>query len=1084
MSQPKTAMFNGENLAYLEDLLQRYQETPEQVEPSLHALFHSEEIQPKVDSQTSLLATAVTQEPVAGKPSIVPTDSIYDFLKQVPVLQSLDEANLRRFAEITKEITFSKGDLICKTGQTGNDLYFIKEGVVAVSREGRFVTELGPGEVVGELAVFDYRPRSADIIASQDCKMLQIKRNDLHQLLEGDALLAIGLLRVLAGRLRDAGSSQERVDQLIRAYRERGHVKAKLDPLGRSRVDHPELSLEHYGFTQDDLNIKFASKLGRETAGRSLKEIVNRLEDIYCRSIGAQYMHVDNLAIQEWLRVRLEDYGGNFKMSREDQLHVLKKLTDAEVFENFLHLKFPGAKRFSLEGAESMIPLLEIAIEMAGNYEIDEVVIGMAHRGRLNVLVNIMDKPAAQVFREFRDTDPEKNFGSGDVKYHLGYSQNRITSSGHKVHISLCFNPSHLEFVGPVVLGRARAKQDKFGDKQRDRALPLIIHGDSAFAGQGVVQEMLNLSELPGYTTGGAVHLIVNNQIGFTTGPEQGRSTQYASDVARMLQIPIFHVNGEDPAAVAEVIKMAMDFRNRFKKDVVIDMYCYRKYGHNEGDEPAFTQPLEYKKIKRRKTVREAFVKNILKLGQVTQAEADLIFVNSKAVLDGELVRAGTPAPKKIETKSSQGDWANYQGGLDHGVPRVSTQYDLETLKDLILRLTELPEGFKPHSKIKRFLAAQRKVVEENTAINWGLGETLAFATILQQGRNIRMTGQDVERGTFSHRHAVLHDNDTDEHFVPLTTVAQNGAFLELYNSPLSEIAVMGYEYGYSLDSPDSLVVWEAQFGDFCNVAQVIIDQFISSSEDKWRRLSGLCLFLPHGFEGQGPEHSSARLERFLMLAAEDNMQIVNLTTPAQLFHCLRRQVFRPYRKPLVVMSPKSLLRHPMAVSFLSDFSEGKFHRVIPEAFLESPEKVRRVLLCSGKVYYDLLTWREKAGIEDIVILRLEQYYPLPMNEMAEILSGYDPQTPVVWVQEEPRNMGAWPFLVLKLGNKIQGNGDHDLTCVSRPESSSPATGSSASHKVEQEALMRQAFSLPMISFDQAVQNVLEELRTKDEKGN
>lgn len=1062
--------FSGESLVYLEGLYQQYLEDPQSVAPQLRQYFDEHE-------QGIGQAVIATEQVAADTRAIESASSDFEFLRLVPVLQSMDDANLRRVGAITQMVSFNKGDLVCKMGQRGNDLYFIKKGTVRVMREARLITELGPGEVVGELAVFDHRPRSADIVANDECTMLQIKREDLHSLLKQDADLAIALLKILATRLRDAGINQERIDNLIRAYRERGHVKAKLDPLGRSGGEHPELSLGYYGFDEADLNTKFSAKLGHETAGRSLKEIVNRLERIYCQSIGSQYMHVDDLKIQEWVRKRLEDYDGNFRMSRDEQLHVLKKLTDAEVFENFLQVKFPGAKRFSLEGAESMIPLLEIAIEMAGTYKIDEVVIGMAHRGRLNVLVNIMDKPATQVFREFRDQDPETNLGSGDVKYHLGYSQNRITTSGHKVHISLCFNPSHLEFVGPVVLGRARAKQDQYGDKARDRALPLIIHGDAAFIGQGVAQELLNLSELPGYTTGGAVHLIVNNQIGFTTGPEQGRSSQYASDVARMLQIPIFHVNGEDPAAVAEVIKIAMDFRNRFKKDVVIDMYCYRKYGHNEGDEPAFTQPLEYKKIKRRKTVREAFVNNILKLGDVTQQDADAIFEESKAVLDGALEEASQEKTEERTLAPNRGVWAPYQGGLDKDVEIVPTNYSLQQLQDLILKLSSLPEDFTPHSKIKRFMENNKKVISEDAPLNWGLGEALAFGTILQQGHSIRMTGQDVERGTFSHRHAVLHDNKTDARYVPLRTVAEKGAFLELYNSPLSEVAVMGFEYGYSLDAPANLVVWEAQFGDFCNVAQVIIDQFISSSEDKWRRLSGLCLFLPHGFEGQGPEHSSARLERFLMLAAEDNLQIVNLTTPAQLFHCLRRQVLRPFRKPLIVMSPKSLLRHPKAVSKLSEFSEGGFKRVIPEQTLGNSDQVRRVLICSGKVYYDLLAWREAHGIDDVAILRLEQYYPFPADQLKQCLSIYQQGTPVVWVQEEPKNMGAWPFLALKLSGRIEGNGVHTLECFSRPESASPATGSSASHKIEQEALMRQAFDSGSITYAEAVSAALASTR-------
>ena len=848
---------------------------------------------------------------------------------------------------------------------------------------------------------------------------------------------------------------------MVRAYRDRGHVKAQLDPLGfQQGEEHPELTLENYGFREKDHEMKFTVKIGKNTAGRSLGDIYRTLNRIYCQSIGAQFMHIDDRVVQKWLRDTLEEMDGRYTMSRDEQLRILTKLTDAEVFENFLHRKFVGAKRFSLEGSESLIPLLDYAIEQAGVHMVDEVIIGMAHRGRLNVMVNILDKPAAQVFREFQDIDPDLHKGRGDVKYHLGYGCDRTTLSGHKVHLSLCFNPSHLEFVGPVVLGRARAKQDRFNDHERSRALGLVIHGDAAIAGQGVVQEMFNFSELPGYRTGGTIHVVLNNQIGFTTDPSDSRSTQYCTDIARMLQIPIFHVNGEHPEAVAAVIRMAMDFRARFKKDVVIDMYGYRKYGHNEGDDPEFTQPVMYKHIKKRKTVREAFVENLLKLGGITKQDADEIASESKQRLEENLVASKDPNYQFQHISVGKGLWSAYQGGIDNQVPEVDTTLPKEKLVEVIERLSKTPASFTPHAKIARFLESQSAMAREETPLNWGMAEALALGSLLSSGYPIRLAGQDAERGTFSHRHAVLHDAVTGEKYVPLRHLSKTQARFELFNSPLTETAVLGFEYGYSLDTPDGLVIWEAQFGDFCNVAQVIIDQFISSSEEKWSRLSGICMLLPHGMEGQGPEHSSARLERWLMLSAADNMRVVNLTTPAQLFHCLRRHVIRKLRKPLIVMSPKSLLRHAAAVSSLDDLATGHFQKVIADDPSRSKAAVKRILLASGKLYYDLAQRRVDQNREDIAIIRLEQYYPLPYAELEAVLKPYPAETPVVWVQEEPLNMGAWSFLKLRLGESIQGNGRHPLNRVVRPESASPATGSAASHKIEQEVLLSQAFQL------------------------
>lgn len=1070
--------FYSQNLAFVESIYEMYCSDPNSVSPQWRAYFEGDGTPAVVP-----ISPPAPVIPVATAPAPAPTgvaasclgaheeekrarlaagDSVLGYLNQISLFQLVTADDLQAIAAITDLVAKKGGEVISHTGQAANDFFYIIEGRVAIVKKGVEINFLDAGEMIGELAVFDDRPRSATMVAKSDCRLIHIQRERLYEVMQKRSSLDLGLVHVLAARLRDAAFRQERADRLVTAYRERGHAKAHIDPLGlRDQIEHPELTLEHYGFRQSDLDLKLTVKIGKASVSRSLRDIINHLEESYCRSIGVQFTHIDDLDIQEWIRLRMEDPSLRMQMTLEEQKHILRKLTDAENFESFLHRKFVGAKRFSLEGAESLIPLLENAIEEAGSHEVDEVIIGMAHRGRLNVLVNIMGKPASQVFREFKDTSPDTHGGRGDVKYHLGYGSDHRTAAGKNLHLSLCFNPSHLEFVGPVCMGRVRAKQDRFGDRDRQRALALVIHGDAAFAGQGVVQEMLNLSELEGYCTGGTVHIILNNQVGFTTDPDDARSTQYATDVARMLQIPIFHVNGEDPEAVARSIRIAMDFRKEFRKDIVIDMYSYRKYGHNEGDDPGFTQPTLYQHIKKRPTVREFYVKNLLKLGGISQAEADQIQEESRAHLEAEYQKAEDPSGAYIEIEMGQGLWKPYRGGLEADMPDVATKVPLATLQALLRKLSQVPEDFKPHSKIQRFLKQQEEMADGERLLSWGNGEALAFATLLNEGHAVRFTGQDVQRGTFSHRHAVLHDNRDNRLFTPLAQVADKGAFLELYNSPLSEVAVMSFEYGYSLDYPEALVIWEAQFGDFSNVAQVIIDQFISTSEEKWRRLSGLALFLPHGFEGQGPEHSSARLERFLMLAADDNIQVVNLTTPAQLFHCLRRQVLRPWRKPLIVMSPKSLLRHPEAVSPLTDLAEGSFLRVIGDDSVPA-DQVKRVLLCSGKIYYELVAARRDHGLDQVAILRLEQYYPFPWELLKQTLAPYAEEVPVYWVQEEPHNMGAWPFLKLKLGNKVAGNGLHDLFCVSRPEAASPATGSAANHRVNQERLIREALGLPV----------------------
>jgi 2-oxoglutarate dehydrogenase E1 component len=854
----------------------------------------------------------------------------------------------------------------------------------------------------------------------------------------------------------DVAAQQDKVDQLLRAFRVRGHMIANLDPLGLPRPPHPELELDYYQLGEADLDRVFSSRtIAGAGSHMTLREILDVMRATYCGSLGVQFMHIDDLEIKTWLQTQMEQTRNQVTLTREQQLRILTKLIDAEIFEHFLANKFVGAKRFSLEGGESLIPLLDMALEAAGEHDVREVVIGMAHRGRLNVLANVMGKSPAQIFREFADADPDLHFGRGDVKYHMGYSSDHVTRTGRTVHLSLCFNPSHLEFVNPVAVGRVRAKQDRNGDRDRRHAVPLLIHGDAAFAGQGIVQETLNMSELGGYRVGGTIHIIVNNQIGFTTPPESSRSTPYASDVAKMLQVPIFHVNGEHPEAVARVILLAMEFRARYQKDVVIDMWCYRRHGHNEADDPAFTQPLMYAAIRQRKSVREAYLENLLKLGGVQRAEADEVTIRRREHLEHALSEAKSPE-YAYKTDFGRGVWQGSAGGPESTVAEPATEVPRATLQMLLRIQTELPAGFTAHPKIGKFLETRREMADGLRPLDWGGAEALAFATLVAEGHPVRLSGQDSGRGTFSHRHSVLHDARTGERHVPLTRFGR-GSF-EVIDSPLSEVGVLGFEYGYSLDRPEGLTLWEAQFGDFVNGAQVIIDQFIVSSEDKWRRLTGLVMLLPHGFEGQGPEHSSARLERFMGLCAQDNIRVVNLTTPAQLFHCLRRQVHWSLRKPLIVMTPKSLLRHPQVVSSLDDLATGRFHPVLADAVAPEPSGVRRVLLCSGKIYYDLEAAREAMGAHHVAIIRLEQLYPLRMNELAAALAPYAPGTPVVWVQEEPRNMGAWPFLRATLGERLLAR--HPFSGVTRNESASPATGSAASHKMEQELLIEKAFEI------------------------
>jgi 2-oxoglutarate dehydrogenase E1 component len=872
---------------------------------------------------------------------------------------------------------------------------------------------------------------------------------------------------VPAGRLAAEGTArqlhldgallQDRVDHLIRAYRARGHLVARLDPLGLPRSPGPDLTLEAHGLTAADLDRPVsAAWVGGGPGTQTVRDVVARMWSTYCRYIGVQFMHIDDPVTRDWLQQRMEASENRISLSRAEQLRILTRLTDAVIFEQFVRKKYVGAKTFSLEGSESLIPLLDLAIAKAARLGVAEIVMGMAHRGRLNVLANIIRKSPQEIFSEFDDAHPERADAAGDLTYHLGFSSDWKTDEGQKIHLSLCFNPSHLEFINPVAVGRVRAKQDRAGDTDRRKGLTLLIHGDAAFAGEGVVQETLNLSRLEGYSTGGTLHIIVNNQIGFTTSPEEGRSTVYASDVAKMLQSPIFHVNGEHPESVAQAVDLAMDFREKFRRDVVIDMYCYRRWGHNEADEPGFTQPLLYQAIEHQRSVRDGYLEHLLKLEGVTREEADRIAAQRFEKLETafEEARRGdfTPAPQTLT-----GAWQCFQGGAEPPDDEPPTGVPAGRLVELLTRLTQIPEGFHLHKTLQRGVEQRLAMAGNKRPLDWAAAEALAFATLATEGRRVRLSGQDSQRGTFSQRHAVLHDVVDGHAFSPFAFLAKEQAPVEIINSPLCETGVLGFEYGYSLDDPDALVAWEAQFGDFVNAGQVIIDQFIAGAADRWRRLSGLVLLLPHGLEGMGPEHSSARLERFLNLAARDNIQIVYPSTPAQYFHSLRRQVLRRWRKPLIVLTPKSLLRNPRAVSSLDDLAKGPFRRVLPDERPAASGKTSRILLCSGKIYYDLAEFREKQNRDDVAVIRVEQFYPLSDNALQIVLQPYRDGTPAYWVQEEPQNMGARAFWNMRFCDRLLGR--FPLRYLSRPESASPATGSKAVHKREQQSLVERAFA-------------------------
>ncbi|WP_119169314.1 2-oxoglutarate dehydrogenase E1 component [Algihabitans albus] len=877
-----------------------------------------------------------------------------------------------------------------------------------------------------------------------------------HPVPSGDALST--------DRVRQATVDSIRALMLIRAYRVRGHLEAELDPLGLAqRVAHPELDPMSYGFAEADLDrpIFIDGVLGREVA--TLHEIVEICRIIYCGSIGVEFMHIQDPDQKRWIQERIENEALNrTSFTVPGKRAILERLTAAETFEQFLDKKYTGTKRFGLEGAEAMIPGLEQILKRGGQLGLKEVVLGMPHRGRLNVLANFMGKPYQAIFHEFRGgaAHPEDVGGSGDVKYHLGTSSDR-EFDGNTVHLSLTANPSHLEAVNPVVVGKVRAKQMQHGDSDRTQVMALLLHGDAAFAGQGLVPETLDLSELKGYRIGGTIHFIVNNQIGFTTNPVNARSGPYCSDVAKIIQAPIFHVNGDDVEAVVHVARIATEFRQTFKKDVVIDMFCYRRHGHNEGDEPAFTQPLMYDRIKKHTTVRTVYAERLVREGVVAEGEAETIVREMWERLDRDFDAAKSYKPNRADW--FEGAWAGFDKARGYDARRGKTAVPLKTLRQIGETLTQVPEGFNINRKIARQLEAKKAMISSGEGIDWATAEALAFGTLVQEGQSVRFTGQDSNRGTFSQRHAAWIDQKTEATYKPLEHISEDQGKVEIIDSPLSELAVLGFEYGYSLAEPQALVLWEAQFGDFVNGAQIIIDQFIASGEAKWLRMSGLVMLLPHGYEGQGPEHSSARLERFLQLCGEDNIQVVNCTTPANYFHALRRQIHRNFRKPLVVFTPKSLLRYKRAVSSLADMAgQSSFHRILTEPKLPSKKsKARQVVFCSGKVYYDLLEEREKRGQDDVHILRLEQLYPFPADALVQELEGYE-HCELVWCQEEPRNMGAWSFaaefieeIAADLGFK-----QPRPRYAGRRVAASPATGQHSRHVEQQAELVDKALTV------------------------
>jgi len=878
---------------------------------------------------------------------------------------------------------------------------------------------------------------------------------------------------VSSADLNQATRDSVRALMLIRAYRMRGHFHAKLDPLGiEAQRDREELDPRTYGFAEADFDRKIFLDhvLGLEYG--TLREIVAICERTYCQTLGVEFMHITNAAQKSWIQERIEGPDKEISFTPEGRRAILNKLIEAEGFEKFCDIKFTGTKRFGLDGAEALIPALEQIIKRGGNLGVKEIVVGMPHRGRLNVLTQVMGKPHRALFHEFKggSANPDAVEGSGDVKYHLGASSDREFDN-NKIHLSLTANPSHLEIVDPVVLGKVRAKQDQHGDPpdMRISVLPMLMHGDAAFAGQGVVAECFALSDLKGYRTGGSLHFIVNNQIGFTTYPRYSRSSPYPSDVAKMIDAPIFHVNGDDPEAVVFAAKVAIEFRQKFHKPVVIDMFCYRRHGHNEGDEPMFTQPVMYKKIATHPGTVEIYSKRLIADGVMTEGEVEKAKADWRARLDAELEAGSGYKPNKADWLD--GKWAGFKSAdQEEDARRGVTGVDTAILKDIGRKITKVPDGFRVHRTIQRFLENRAKAIDNGVGIDWATGESLAFCTLMQEGRHVRLSGQDSERGTFSQRHSVLIDQEDESRYTPFNHLGPDQGHYEVINSLLSEEAVLGFEYGYTLAEPNALAMWEAQFGDFANGAQVLFDQFISSGERKWLRMSGLVCLLPHGYEGQGPEHSSARLERFLQMCAEDNMQVVYPTTPANYFHVLRRQLHREIRKPLILMTPKSLLRHKRAVSRLDELGKDTtFHRILyddaqmlpdEKIKLVGDDKIRRIVLCSGKVYYDLYEEREKRGVDDIYLMRVEQLYPVPLKALVHELARFK-NAEVVWCQEEPRNMGAWHFIEPYLEwvlNQIQAPNKRPRY-AGRAAAAATATGLMSKHLAQLKALLDDALN-------------------------
>ncbi|MDR8390548.1 multifunctional oxoglutarate decarboxylase/oxoglutarate dehydrogenase thiamine pyrophosphate-binding subunit/dihydrolipoyllysine-residue succinyltransferase subunit [Aliifodinibius sp. S!AR15-10] len=844
------------------------------------------------------------------------------------------------------------------------------------------------------------------------------------------------------------------VMRLINMYRTRGHVLADLDPLSDEPGHSPELDFDYYGLTLWDLDREFycAGLGGYEKAPLSV--IIKLLRDTYCGKVGAEFMHLLDLDERKWLRERMESTTNTPELEKDDKKQILHKLNQAMAFEQFLHKKYIGHKRFSLEGADTLIPMMHFMLEKAGDFEIEKMFMGMAHRGRLNILVNILNKPYRKVFADFEgNLDPDSIQGSGDVKYHLGAKGAHKTLSGKDIDLELLPNPSHLESVNPVVEGSTRAMQDHHEKEDPDnRVVPVLIHGDAAFAGQGVVAETLNMSQLEAYKTGGTIHIIINNQIGFTTLPKDGRSTEYASDLAKMILAPIFHVNGDSPEAAVHSIQMALEYRQKFNKDVVIDLVCYRQHGHNEGDEPAFTQPGLYKEIEDHPSVRDIYTKELLRKGELSEDETEELFEEFDQLLQEAFEDAKNSSPLEVtddminRKETKQKDWAEFP----------DTTYEEEEIKDIALKLNTVPKDFDANPKLLKQLAKRAEIVEKNEIkIDWGFAEALAIGSLLKEGTTVRLTGQDAERGTFSHRHSILHGTETDQKYIPLNNLEEGQAKFYPYNSLLSEFACVGFEFGYSAAKLNALVIWEAQFGDFANGAQIPIDQFISASEAKWGQKSSLVMTLPHGYEGQGPEHSSGRLERFLQLCAQDNMQVTNLTTPAQYFHILRKQAMQENKKPLIIMSPKSLLRHPLATSSKDDLVNGRYKPFIPDQEISDKKEVKRLVICSGKVYYDLIKYRDENEIEDIAIARLEQFYPFPDKDVNSILKEYNHVGDIVWCQEEPKNMGAWTFVATRIMEELQDG--QNLRYIGRQASASPAAGQMKIHLAEQERLVKNA---------------------------